>query len=72
MANGRCKNHGGKSPAGIASPSFKQGKYSQVLPRRMREAYERAAADPNLLTLTHELGVVEARILDLLGRVNTG
>ena len=29
----RCKNHGGKSLRGVASPSFKNGRYSKMLPR---------------------------------------
>ena len=31
----RCRNHGGKSLIGTASPSFKNGKHSKLLPRNL-------------------------------------
>lgn len=72
MANGRCKNHGGKSLAGIASPTFKHGRYSKHLPSRLAERYHEAATDPALLELSHEIALLDARLGDLLGRVDTG
>jgi hypothetical protein len=42
------------------------------LPTRLAADYERAAHDPELCALRHELAVVDARINDLLGRVDTG
>lgn len=72
MANGRCRIHGGKSLAGIAAPSYKDGRYSKALPQRMREAYTRAIDDPQLLEQREQIAVLDARLLDLLGRVDTG
>ena len=72
MPNGRCYLHGGKSLGGIVSPTYKEGKYSKVLPQRMREAYLTAADDPQLLEQREQIAVLDARLLDLLGRVDTG
>jgi hypothetical protein len=39
MANGRCAFHGGKSLRGIASPQFRHGRYSTLLPLNLAERY---------------------------------
>src|SRR5690348_17116908 len=72
MLNGRCRIHGGKSPAGIPSPHYRDGRYSKVLPQRMRDAYTLAMDDPQLLEQREQIAVLDARLLDLLGRVDTG
>jgi len=72
LANGRCHYHGGKSPGGIASPHYRDGRYSKALPQRMREAYTAALDDPQLLEQREQIAVLDARLLDLLGRVDTG
>jgi hypothetical protein len=41
MPNGRCRMHGGKSPAGIASPSWKSGRFSRYMPKGLRWARRR-------------------------------
>lgn len=72
MPNGRCRLHGGLSLGGIASPTFKTGKYSRVLPARLTGRYEEAVADPALLELKSEIALMDARLADLLSRVDTG
>jgi hypothetical protein len=64
--------HGGRTLMGLAAPRLKTGRYSKFLPTRLAAEYERAAHDPELLALRHELAVVEVRINDLLSRVDTG
>jgi hypothetical protein len=39
MTNGRCALHGGKSLRGIASPRFRHGRYSTLLPLNLAERY---------------------------------
>ena len=63
--------HGGTSLRGLASPSFKTGRYSKYLPPQLQERYAEAASDPELLALRSEIALVDARITDLLGRVDT-
>ena len=72
MPNGRCRLHGGKSLAGMASPTFRSGKYSRYLPARMAARYEEAASDPALLELRSDIALVDARLADLISRVDTG
>src|SRR3990167_2348387 len=72
LANGRCHYHGGKSLAGIASPAFKHGRYSKYLPSRLLERYQEASGDPELLALRDELSLTDARLTDILARVDTG
>lgn len=72
MANGRCRLHGGLTPFGPASPHWKTGRSSKVLPLRLRADYHAALADPDLLALRDDLALVTARLNDLLTRVDTG
>lgn len=68
----KCYHHGGKSLSGIASPAYKTGRYSKVLPARMASRYAESKNDAQLLELRDEVGLIDARIVDLLGRVDTG
>lgn len=62
MANGRCRMHGGTQPIGPASPNYKHGRYSKILPEALRAGYEAALADPKLLHLDEEIALIDARI----------
>lgn len=68
----KCYHHGGKSPKGIASPHHKTGRYSKYLPGRLLDRYHEAAQDPELLNLREEIALLDARLSDLLTRVDTG
>jgi hypothetical protein len=67
-----CSIHGGKTPAGIASANYKTGRYSKVMPKRLLETYEAARLDPDLLNLSDDISALDARIADVLTRVETG
>lgn len=67
-----CTVHGGLTPGGIASPHFKTGRHSKHLPERMAEKYQESINDPELLALDAEISLVDARLEDLLSRVDTG
>jgi cell pole-organizing protein PopZ len=56
----------------MASGTFKTGKYSRVLPRRMSAAYEASQNDETLLALTNEIHLLDARLADLLAKVDSG
>lgn len=68
----KCHIHGGKSLVGAASPAFRTGRYSKHLPARLMARYQEAQSDPQLLALRDEVALVDARLADLLGRVDTG
>lgn len=72
MPNGKCYLHGGKSPAGLASGTFRTGRYSKALPARLLARYEQAQTDPDLLALREEVVLLDARLADVLSRVDTG
>lgn len=67
-----CHIHGGKSLLGIASPSYKTGRYSKFLPARLAARYEEMRGDAELLEMREEIGLVDTRLADLLSRVDTG
>jgi hypothetical protein len=75
MANGRCRIHGGKTPSGIASLNYKHGRHARltkVLPARMRRRFEQAALDPHLLELVPDIGLIDARLEELIEKVDKG
>lgn len=72
MANGRCRIHGGMTPAGIALPQTASGRYSRHLPTRMIDKYEAAKNDPELLVMRDEVALLDSRLADVLGRVDSG
>jgi hypothetical protein len=47
-------------------------RYSQVLPDRMAARFVQSTNDPDVLSLQAEIGLVDARIEDLLARVDSG
>jgi hypothetical protein len=70
--NGRCHVHGGATPAGIASPHYKDGRrsrYLKNLPKELGAGYRAALADPELLSLREEAALLTVRIMWLLNRL---
>jgi len=67
MANGRCRVHGGKTPVGIGSVHWRNGRYSKALPADLARRFREAGADPDLLSLTNRLALTEARLVSVLG-----
>jgi len=67
-----CYHHGGKSPRGIASATFKTGGYSIDLPTRLQTRYEHSANDPQLLDLTADLALNRAFMQDALSGLDSG
>lgn len=72
MANGRCRIHGGTSLGGLASPTFKTGRYSKYLPVRLVSRYHEAITDPDLVALRDELGLLDTRIVQVVSALDTG
>lgn len=63
MENGRCRVHGGASLKGPASPTYKHGRYSEVLPKKLLAGYARQMADADLLLLRDEIAAVDSLVL---------
>src|SRR5687768_8325822 len=68
----KCKFHGGASLVGIASPTFKTGRYSKHLPTRLAARYAEALNDPQLLELRDEIALVGTRQSELLSHLDSG
>ena len=67
----QCRSHGGTQKKGLASPQYRDGSRSQILPLRLQAQYQAAMADPDLLSLRQDLGVLEVRIQELLQGLDT-
>jgi len=65
-----CVYHGGKTPAGIASATFKHGLYSKQLPTRLAARYREATENPELVALKHDAAVAVTRICELLSELD--
>jgi len=64
---GRCKLHGGASPRGVESATFKTGLYSRYLPETIeRKAQAFLEADP--LELISEMALLRALLAEYVGR----
>jgi len=67
-----CKFHGGMTPRGRASKLWKHGKYSRHLPSKLAPRYEEALADPELMSLKHDIAITEARLTELMEKIDSG
>ncbi len=69
-----CRMHGAGSPKagrpGGRPPTH--GRYSMRLPAHLLKTYEQARRDPDLLALRDEVSLLDARLVDVLSKVNTG
>lgn len=66
-----CRYHGGASPSGLASPNFKHGRYSKVLPANLVGKYHEALEDTELVAMRDELALIDTRLGTLLERIDT-
>ncbi len=56
----------------MASPRYRTGKYSKVLPVKLQQKYSEARANPALLDLRDDIAVCESRLMDLFQRAASG
>jgi len=53
-------------------PQYKTGRYSKYLPARLLQTYDTARADKDLCELRDDISLIDARLMDVLKRVETG
>lgn len=73
-ANGLCKMHGGSARRGAEHPLFKHGRSSMVfkeLPKKFHDAYMASLTDPDILSLRDDIAISDARVAELLARLDT-
>lgn len=68
----RCKWHGGATLRGAAGPNFKHGRHSKFLPANLKELYDSALNDEDLLSNREQVALLTARVLQLTQRLQTG
>lgn len=65
-----CRLHGGKSLGGVASPTFRNGKYSKYMPKHLKKIEREVNVDPELLSLRDDLVVQTSWIAHKLNEFN--
>jgi hypothetical protein len=68
----RCRRHGGATPRGPASPHWKHGFYSKVLPHDIADRARTAQADPELKNLKSLIAVLDVDIQNAAAHTKTG
>jgi hypothetical protein len=66
----KCQSHGGKTPSGMASPHFKDGRHIRSLPTRLISNYQASLQDKDLLSLRYEIALIDTRTQELLGQID--
>jgi hypothetical protein len=72
MPNGRCKLHGGHAQAGMAHYNAKHLRCADNLPRHLQGDFNKAKNDPDLLSLDHELRLIDVQIAQQKAALETG
>ncbi len=67
-----CMMHGGKTPVGIASPQFKTGRYSSVIPTQIAEVYKAGQEDPDVLGIKEDIHLQTALLQGALEGMSRG
>src|SRR5262249_14243567 len=71
MPNGKCRIHGGLTPAGPMSANYKHGLYAKFLPARFADLLA-VLEGRDLLDLTDDIKLLHARLLDIAKQVDAG
>lgn len=66
-----CSVHGGKTLMGIDSPAYKGVGVSKHLPTALLDTFFEALEDPNILSTTEDIALLQARVRELTDRLRT-
>jgi len=67
-----CYHHGGATPRGPASPHWRHGRYSRLLPSSMAADYEESVSSFDNISLREEIGVLDAHLAQLVADLHDG
>lgn len=72
--NGKCRVHGGPSPKGMASGTWKTGQHSKYakMPKRLRQGYEEAIDDPELTHHRSSVALIDQLVDETLESYDAG
>lgn len=65
-----CQRHGGQTARGTAHVNLQHGRYSRAMPARLVTRYVQSLEDTNQLVLRDEIALLDARLNELLERVD--
>jgi hypothetical protein len=68
----KCRLHGGLSLSGAANGNYKHGRYSKDLLTQTAARAEEARTNPQLLSVSDDIALIEARIAEVLQAMGTG
>lgn len=69
--NHRCRNHGGQSLRGVASPSWEGKGRSQYLPDALGDRMDDFMKDPNIASVREDLALADVRLSMKLEQMET-
>jgi len=64
--------HNGGAAIGSAVATYRDGKYSKYMPQRMAAGYQIARNDPEIVSSREEIALIDCRLAEMLGRVDSG
>jgi hypothetical protein len=64
--------HGGKTPAGLASPHIKTGRWSKDLPTRLASRFAESEHDSELLSVRADIRLIDTLMKDDFDNLETG
>lgn len=67
-----CRMHGGTQPKGVASPNFKNGRYSKHLKKEFNKIYGDFIEDKELLNLRQDIALIDTLTCSLLDEAQKG
>lgn len=59
---GRCSRHGGATPTGVASPAWKNGRWSKYLPAGLAARFQEGLEDRSLMQLQQDTALIDAAL----------
>jgi hypothetical protein len=62
----KCKGCGGKTPRGRLAPGFKHGRYSNYLPERLVDKYDKLITDTDIMDMRSRVELLETRIVEIV------
>ena len=67
-----CRSHGGATPRGIDSASYRHGSYSKALPANLSRRLEAISQDELSLSTHHEILMLHSRLFTLCEQLTSG
>jgi hypothetical protein len=67
-----CRKHGANGALALKGKAVVSGAWSKYLPKRMMSSFKMSMQDPELIALRESISAIDARLADILKRVDKG